>query len=497
MLLVCYNGVMYEKTKELLTNSKGRVNSRGVSKQAFERKGYPDHWQYFLEYTKEFEDFTLHERAHVFVLGIQERPKCLTCGNPVVFINRSLSDYCSQDCSLRSPLKREWMKKRDETAKEKKRKQTSLERYGYTTNSQRPEIKESLSKKTTQRYLTSEQLEKLNDKEFLVVEYRDKGRSPQSLAEELDVDLTTVNRYLREVHGCEMRSRHSSSGMQKEIAQFIESLGFEIQEDVVGLLDGRQELDIYIASQNFAVELNGIYWHSFPYTPDKKDKLKHYRKATSCHENGIRLLMINELEWLNNPELVKSMIRSRLGVIDRKVYARKCHIVEVDREEAKTFLIKNHLEGPGDFHAMKHFGLRENDELVALMSFKRQGEGVFNLSRFCNKRGTLVVGGFSKLFKYAVAETKAEKVSTYTNNAYTAGKISQDNGFTMVRESRVYGQFTDLSETLPWTKTKKQNLPSFLSEYDPSLTKDENLFRNGYRIVYTAGHQLWEWNADT
>ena len=85
------------------------------------------------------------------------------------------------------------------------------------------------------------------------------------------------------------------------------------------ILKGK-ELDIYIPSHKLAIECNGCYWHS------QYPKEYHYNKFISCKEKEIQLVTVWEDQILNNPEKIESLILSKLGIYERRLYARECSV---------------------------------------------------------------------------------------------------------------------------------------------------------------------------
>ncbi len=55
-----------------------------------------------------------------------------------------------------------------------------------------------------------------------------------------------------------------------------------------------KELDIYLPNEHFAIEFNGVAWHSAEYDTDK---MYHMSKTDACDANGIFLMHIFDSEW--------------------------------------------------------------------------------------------------------------------------------------------------------------------------------------------------------
>ena len=97
------------------------------------------------------------------------------------------------------------------------------------------------------------------------------------------------------------------------------------------------EIDILLPKQKFGIEFNGAYWHSAFF----KDKKYHLTKLNLMENKGYQLFNIFDFD---NIEIWKSMISNKLN-LNRKIYARKCTIKELQYKDVKNFLNENHLQG--------------------------------------------------------------------------------------------------------------------------------------------------------
>lgn len=193
-------------------------------------------------------------------------------------------------------------------------------------------------------------------------------------------------------HRCPKCS-HKISKWEQEIYDFLISLGIECQQSNRKILNGK-EIDIFIPKFNIGVECNGLRWHNELYM----DKNYHLWKTKECKEHGVRLIHIFEDEWENKSEIWKSMLKNMFGMIDNKIYARKCEIREVPPKDCRIFLNGNHIQGYSN--SKINYGLYYKNELVSLMTFdiprinigRKRVEGCYELVRFCNKLNTNVIG---------------------------------------------------------------------------------------------------------
>jgi hypothetical protein len=184
------------------------------------------------------------------------------------------------------------------------------------------------------------------------------------------------------------------SGNETEIYEFLyKNIKSPILKNDRNVLNGK-ELDLYIPEYKLAIEHNGIYWHS----DEKVDKNYHANKTSKCLENDITLIHIFEHEWLNKKDIIQSILNSKINN-NNKIYARKCIIKKVEKQEEKSFLEKNHIQSY--YNSKVCCGLYYNEELVQLMSFGSPRFGKiyqWELLRLATKLNYSIVGGSSKLF---------------------------------------------------------------------------------------------------
>ena len=277
--------------------------------------------------------------------------------------------------------------------------------------------------------------------------------------------------------------------MELELLNFIkENYNGEILSNKKNIID--KELDIYLPDLNLAFEFNGLYWHSEIY----KDKLYHYNKTKECEKLGIQLIHIWEDDWLYKNKIVKSMIINKLSR-SISIFARKCSIKEVDNISVKSFLNENHIQG---FVGSKvKIGLYYNDELVSLMTFgslrKSLGvsgrENVWELLRFCNKIGTSVVGGSSKLLKFFINNFKPIEIISYSDNSRSNGNMYEKLGFKFIHNSDPnYYYIVDgiRKHRFDFRKDKLVR-----NGGDPNKTEIQIMSELGYNRIFDCGAKKW------
>ena len=284
-----------------------------------------------------------------------------------------------------------------------------------------------------------------------------------------------------------------TSDIENDIYLYIKSIysGKIIQNDR-SILNGK-EIDIYLPEMNFAIEFNGLYWHSEVY----KDKMYHQEKTILCENKGIQLIHIWEDDWLDKKDIVKDIIQSKLGMND-KIPARKCTIKEVLSKESKEFLEKYHIQG--NVNASIRIGLYYDDSLVEIATFGKLRnilhsngqENQYELYRLCSKSGYTVVGGVSKLLTHFIRKYQPKQIVSYANLDISNGNVY--NSF-----------FKKISITSPgyyWSKDGyKYHRSNFTKHilvkngYDKNKTEEEIMHELGYYKLYDSGNIKYVWES--
>ena len=260
----------------------------------------------------------------------------------------------------------------------------------------------------------------------------------EDLASYFNVDRTAVNHKVLQLQLEQyVNVRPGFSIYEAEIVNFlINELGFhddEIQRNVVGLLSGNKEVDIYLPGYKMGIEFNGDYWHSDIFNDDHGGRSTyHQEKSLLAERNGIFLFHIFEYEWRNDK--MKSNILQRLKILlqraSHKLSARQCQVITLTKQQKKDFLNDYHIQG--NDHSTIYLGLLYEGEIVACMTFvhPKNNKYTWELSRFCNKHDFVIRGGASKLFKHFVRTLNpGDTISSYNDITKTKGVLYQMLGF--------------------------------------------------------------------
>ncbi len=457
---------------------------------------------YFLD--KIYSKVSLRARAFVILNSLDESslPRC-KCGKYSAINNsnpeKGFRIYCGPECSRSdktiSKALIEVLDNYDFLYNEKIIKQKSIEQIAEENGiSITPVVKYLKKYKLYQlndaRRRNNRANQVLEDKEKLAKLY--KKHSMQEIAESLGSTKATVSRWMN-IHQIEIKAPNSYerkikriSNEEYELYEYIKSIySGEIVQSNRSVLNGK-ELDIYLPEKKLAIEYNGLYSHYYrPWEEKeglKKDVKYHLFKTLECEKQGIQLLQFYSDEWNYKENILKNIIKSKLGLNDR-VYARKCGIVEVDTYSKNSFLNEYHIQGE-DKSSVK-LGLVYNEELVCVMTFAKSRFNKnykWELTRFCVKGGISIVGAFSKLLK-AFIELYGKSIISYADRRYSNGNVYRTNGFELIGVNKPSYYYVDKNFLRRYHRMRFQK--KYIDAYN--CTEYEKARELGYEKIFDCG----------
>ena len=281
------------------------------------------------------------------------------------------------------------------------------------------------------------------------------------------------------------------SANEIEIKLFIKSLNINYIDKCKTILNNNFEIDVYLPEYKLGIEFDGLYWHSDLY----KDNNYHLNKTEECEKQGIQLLHIFEDEWINKKEIVKSIIKSKLGVIDNKILANECTIKEIDSLTSSNFLNNNHIQENTD--SKIKIGIFYNDELVSVMTFtkidnKVNIEGEYEMLRFCDKLNTHVIDGASKLLSYFIKTYKPKSIITYVDRRYSQGNLYEQLGFKFIENTTPNYWYYKKNEMIKQHRFKFRKDVLVKEGFDKNKTEFEIMNDRDYYRIYDSGNMKFE-----
>lgn len=280
-------------------------------------------------------------------------------------------------------------------------------------------------------------------------------------------------------YGCRACAAAGSSTLEELVLSWFPHLK---QSDRT-VLD-KKEIDLLDVERKVGIEINGDYWHCEKNTTQNY----HQMKTDLAESRGYQLLHFWEYEINSKPDIVKSIIASKLGMT-RRIHARKCEIVNLDYTKSKNLEKLWHIQGHSP--SSIRYGLKYNGHIVALMTFGRSRFDHtydWELIRYCTRLNTTVVGGASRLLKHFMKH-HAGSIMSYANRRISNGKLYEKLGFVRhsttppnyvwIKDGRVLSRYA-------CQKGKLETLAGIV--YNPGETEIECMTRNGYTRLFDSGN---------
>jgi hypothetical protein len=317
------------------------------------------------------------------------------------------------------------------------------------------------------------------------------SKTLNEISNEYGLSLEQLKKAFKECNVNPKIHSYNKSKGEIECRDFIRSLGLVCDSY---RFDKTYEIDCYVSSKNFGIEYCGEYWHR--YDPNVKRKTYHKDKVKFFSEKNIKLMTIFENEWKNNKDLLKSMIRTRLGMVHHRTYARNCEVRKIDKAEADVFHLNNHISGKTT--SSINYGLYDkNNNLQTVLSFIKSRfdkNYEYEISRFSTLRDNIVVGGLSKMFKYFIKDADPKSCMTYSDLRFGEGKSYEKAGFTLLGETSpnyhyYHNKVGIMENRMKYQKSKLSGMP----EYDKNKTEFEIMKLAGYYIIYDCGSKKYGW----
>lgn len=231
---------------------------------------------------------------------------------------------------------------------------------------------------------------------------------------------------------------------QTEVLEFIRSLNIKVEENNRKIVKGNgkhfKEIDIYCPEEKFAIEYNGLIWHSEKYS---KDSDYHYNKSTECAKLGIDLLHIWGDKYINNKEIYYSIIKEKLNLTENILLAKDLKIKELELNQIENFFGKNHIDGNGK--CLLGYGLFNKEKLIQAISIIPNEENYIKIVRLCTLINYKVEKGKNKLLNFVVKYSKGNgyKGVIYYENIDFSNSLKKIRNFEYIGNTECDYCYTD------------------------------------------------------
>lgn len=216
--------------------------------------------------------------------------------------------------------------------------------------------------------------------------------------------------------------QQGGSGPQRELTDFVESLGFKPTLNTKAVLSNKLEIDIYIPEKKIAIEFNGLYWHSS--TTGSADKMRHFRKWQECEKLGIQLLVVWDDDWVNKTAIVKRMLTER--IVERSTPTGISTFEKISQEELHNFMNLTHIHGAGEGEG---YALRDSSGSIIDAIVVRESEERSNYLDVVRYSSGILPENFSKILSNIFQREKNLGFVVVSDNSFSDKILLTQLGF--------------------------------------------------------------------
>lgn len=314
------------------------------------------------------------------------------------------------------------------------------------------------------------------------------------------------NVHVSQQSGCPKCTSQISKA-QIEIYEFIKTLNssaiLEDRTTYPGLL-----LDITIPEKNLAVEYNGVYWHAINHEETSRFKQNNHLKDKMIKANaqGLRVINIYEDEWINSRPHIEQILKNALGVIDKKIAARKCTIWSITTNDPlwethiTPFFTKFHHQGLRyKFNGVAYCLVYEN-QIQACAYFgvvKYHNQSECELIRYATRSDMKIVGGLSKLvINFLRQNPNIKRILSFCDARLFTGEGYLKSGFSLIKHSKPGFNVIVNGIRKHRSCIIKKNLTNQFTKDDLYIKSQKELADDlGWHVVPDCGQLVFEYKS--
>lgn len=385
-----------------------------------------------------------------------------------------------------------------DSVKAKSRK-TCLSKYGVPYSSQSAEVRQKMRETSRKKYGSDYFLSSQHGRQALRDYcYREYGTEFPTQSNKVK---SRINKTCSEKYGVPwpclashviLSNVKNTSSYNLEFCKLL--LEYNVDSSTEFVLEDRS-FDVKVG--NTLIEINPTCDHNVVTSPHgtKVSPSYHLNKSKLAEKYGYRCIHV--WDWDDWEKVVNLVLPA-----SRRLYARKCQVVELDKETTDKFLRDSHLQGTCKCQTVR-LGLTHNDELVEIMTFGKpryNRKFEWELIRLCTLPSTSVVGGPSKLFSHFVKKCNPKSVLSYCDRSKFTGKVYQSIGMTLADEGTPNKHWYS-----PRKSERMQHVTNnfllqrgfdqiFGTSYGRGTNNEQLMLERGYLPVYDCGQMRFEWH---
>ena len=283
------------------------------------------------------------------------------------------------------------------------------------------------------------------------------------------------------------------SKLNQRISELLNAAG--ISHELEFRIDYRSAFKIYDfrLSNNILLEINPTFTHTCVPTflnPSGYNKYYHADKSRIAAHAGYRCIHI--FDWDDIDKIIAMLAPNK------HIYARNLDIWYINKSYGDSFLKQNHLQGTCKGQLL-YLGLVDSNtkQLYQLMTFGRSRYSKrhdVELLRLCTLSGYRVIGGASKLFKFATQNYGLSNIISYCDTSKFTGDVYTKIGMTELRQTPPNKHWSKGSQHITDNLLRQRGFDQlFNTNYGKGTSNEQLMLEHGWLPVYDCGQKVYEY----
>jgi endogenous inhibitor of DNA gyrase (YacG/DUF329 family) len=276
---------------------------------------------------------------------------------------------------------------------------------------------------------------------------------------------------------------------KKKFAERLDSLNIPYQMEFP--IESKS-YDFRILNTNILIEIDPTYTHNIIGNHWNRNGISnnyHLNKTQIAEDNGYRCIHV--FDWDDIDKIV-DLINPNI----QSIYARNTQVYVLNRKTTNDFLNKYHIQRSCKGQTLC-LGLVYQDELVEVMTFGRSRYDKIHdveLLRLCTHSRYRVIGGASKLFKYATKYYGLSNIISYCDLSKFTGNVYSQLGMKLIRKSPPQEIWSKGNQKITANLLRQRGYDQlFNTNYGKGTSNDQLMIENGWLPVFDCGQSVYEW----
>lgn len=293
------------------------------------------------------------------------------------------------------------------------------------------------------------------------------------------------------------KNKKKISKINRIYKKYLEDLWYKVRFEFQ-IQDRYYDLRVW----NTLIEINPFPYHNSTWAPmgkqwnDPTPPDYHYNKLKLARDNGFRCIMI--WDWDNYSKIPYLLEENK-----QQLYARKCEVKEISREECHDFFESYHLQWDTKIEKNNiYIWLYYEGNLVECMSFwkpRYNKNYEREILRLCSHKDYKIIWWANKIFKYFLELTQTNSVISYCDMSKFDWWVYEQLGFKLLKRNKPSKHWYNNKET-PSKQHITDNLlrqrwydQIFWEDYGKWIDNNELMRQRGYVEIYDCGQSTFVW----